>query len=114
MSVRSRRLFTTAAPANANTLLYTVPSGRTAVVRTLVLVGQSTTLGASATLLLNGTSAANNGLERGLVFSATETKYRDHWLCLNPGDTLRLSVAASPGSGVLVHGFGALLLGEPV
>lgn len=123
MAVRSRRLWGPIAQTGPGTpLLYTVPAGRTAVVRTVTFYKYGDATGTPAGLLLNGTTQdhcifradivpsrsafvlAQNGLN-----SVSVTPMWDS-IELNPGDDLYLWCTSNT---LVCAGFGSLLLGEP-
>lgn len=105
MTVRSTRLFgpTTVTPLTTSVLV-TVPSGRTAIVRGLLV---SATGAATTTVLVTINTLA---WWRGSIpiNSSSSLPY----LVLNPGDVLRLQNTDAVGT-VTVTGAGSLLLGEP-
>lgn len=112
MAVRSRRLFGPAnVPSGAATALYTVPSGRTAVVRSLVVANTSLTVAGSGSFRINGTTS---GFTWWWIPSIAvgDTWSADVVLILNPLDVLYFR--QDTGANALrVTGGGSLLLGEP-
>lgn len=110
-NVRSQRIVgPVVVAASAATTVYTVPVGRTLVVRQMVVVNQSSTLAGSFHILLNGTSSSNNGLWKGVTLAAGARFTDAGWYAFNPGDFLRVSNGATPVNFFL---FGSLLDGAP-
>lgn len=123
MAVRSRRLWgPTAVSGAATALLYTVPSGRTAVVRTVTFYKYGDATPTPAGLLLNGTGQNDCIFRADIIqsrstFAATQNtvasaSYGPMWdsIELNPGDQLYLWCTSNT---LVCAGFGSLLLGEP-
>lgn len=110
MTVRSRRFAQLVDPGDDTfRTLYTVPSGRTAVVRCLEACNQ-----ASAARII--TIAINVGSTGRILsqktISANDVYVWPGYLVLNPADALLVRVQA--GTNSIVWGaFGTLLLGEP-
>lgn len=94
---------------NATLVLYTVPAGRTAIVRTITVVNGSASTAGTFRMGIGSTSSGARILE-GQALAPGETFIWDHWLALDPLDTL---VGVSVGVSLRVTGFGALLLGAP-
>lgn len=110
MAVRSRRVLGPESHTSASsTLLYTVPSGRTLVIRTVTLTYNGAG-GAAWRLCVNG-AATTDAIRRG-TFAAAGEMVLEAWLALNPGDELRLA-GITAGHTINVAVFGALLEGEP-
>lgn len=110
MAVRSRRFLGAQAIPVAVTALYTVPAGRTLVVRTLRVVNTHTVNTYTFSLwwptsAVGSTQFQTVALGPGLTWTNTD------WCVLNPGDVL---YGQSSNTGVKISGYGALLLGEPV
>lgn len=109
-AVRSRRLWgPLQATQGGPTIVYTVPAGRTAVVRALIVCNVNTVVGEARLFLVNGPVA--NGRVWNKVMGERETVVI-HDIVLNPGDELRLT-SNTPGGVVTFAGYGSLLLGEP-
>ena len=109
MAVRSRRL---AGPVtlstSSETTIYTVPSGRTAIVR-LIALADTGAGGCTVGLSINPGSGAAR-FARSLAVPASGSITFTAPLILNPGDVLSgRSVTDTCGCWV----FGSLLLGEP-
>lgn len=108
MAVRSRRLFGPTVITNALAAIYTVPAGRTAIVRTTWIYNQNVAT-QNVRMTVNGTAVsdsignfevpAGRGLQLGVE------------LVLNPGDVLR--AVASLNGAISVTMVGSLLLGAP-
>lgn len=92
--------------ASAN--LYTVPAGRTAIVRTITLYNRG---GGTARVLLtlNGSTGAEAVWGPTLLTQTTE--HFNGSLVMDPGDELR--AICTVATSIAVAGFGSLLLGEP-
>lgn len=106
MAVRSKRLFGPLTVTTANTLAYTCPAGRTALLKWL---SAANVAALGATLIsgyINGTlggqlvlqQAVPNGLDLQLPL----------WIVLHPGDIFRLKAGQA---SLIVSGFGAELEG---
>lgn len=109
--VRSRRVVGPIVVVGVNVVLYTVPAGRTLIIRSIWCDNTSAVNG-EVELFLNGVNPANS-IFRAPVNSHV-TLQVDNWLALSPGDTLRaLSRSAAVVPNINVTIFGALLLGEP-
>lgn len=110
MAVRSRRLWgPTNMGTNATVTLYSVPAGRTAVIRTITVANGSATTAGTIRFGINSSSSTARILE-GQAVPLGDTFIWDHWLALDPGDDL---IGVSVGVSLRCTGFGALLLGEP-
>lgn len=98
--------------------VYTVPSGRVAVVRGLVLTnGQSGSNYGPAKLSLNGAAGTYTDHCVWAVPSlSTMTTYSfPTQMVLSPGDHIELQLAnVSPAVNLTVTGFGSLLVGAPI
>lgn len=108
MAVRSRRLTGPALLSTTTSLIYTVPSGRTLILRTVQVYNGSATLEAELRLFINGTTSVNRALKHLLAVETTAT-LTPYWI-LNPGDTLW---AQGSQSTIRMTTFGSLLLGAP-
>jgi len=109
MAVRSRRFFgPVALVAGTVTLLYTVPSDRTAIFRSVPMANYGAAA-AVCQLRVNGTAATNDVFIGSIPTVATVGQ--NGALVLGPGDTLNAVSAA--GSTIVVSGFGSLLDGVP-
>lgn len=110
MAVRSRRLF---GPLIVNvtvaTTIYTVPAGRTAIIRALYIWNRSDLTNAVGRLHINGSSSSLRILD--LTMAVDETRVYEN-IVLDPGDTLVWTNPGVAGAYVLA-GFGSLLLGAP-
>lgn len=96
--------FVAVTPAAANTVYYTVPIGKIAVVRSMT-VGWNTTGGAGGTLFV--LLPFSNGY-LWVVPLAITTLGSDRWegrVVLNPGETIRASTTASPVVFLTVSGY---------
>lgn len=112
MAVRSRRLWGPLGITTAvHTTLYTVPAGRTLIVRTICLTNYSATDTVTWNLLVGGASANRTlfGVQS-LAPGASITK--EVWFALNPGEQLGVTTAGT-NPRLTTLGFGSLLLGEP-
>lgn len=109
MAVRSRRFFGPTEVVGASAaLLYTVPAGRTAILR-LILV---TMIGAgTGSVVLRVNSSTGNPIWVQASGGVTVTLSVPGVIVLNPGDELRCNVPATMSAWWT--GFGTLLLGEP-
>lgn len=108
MAVRSKRILGPTQLSTSLTTVYTVPSGRTAIVRTAYIYNQHST-DVSVLLTINGTGVADR-LGNFLVPAARQIVLPAE-LVLNPGDVLRASASVSSVAELTL--FGSLLLGEP-
>lgn len=90
-------------------MTYTVPVGRTAVVRSITLSSNATVAG--EVKIYVGAASTPTLIWVGQVPPKT-TVILDHWMALLPGDTLRGKVVTGQ-QNVTMAVFGALLLGEP-
>lgn len=110
MAVRARRIFgPTQIAASGSATLYTVPSGRTAIVRFCQATNaHATTLGSLGLYL--GSVADENRLHIFVMQGGTTSGNAS--LTLNPGDVL-LAAASAAGGPFTVWGFGSLLDGAP-
>lgn len=109
MAVRSARLFGPTALNSTWLTVYTVPSGRTAIIRTLTLANTDTATQGTLVIGVNGTDHDDRLFT--IVMPAGTTQRIDSFLVLNPGDTLRAIRQTS--TEMCLAGFGALLLGAP-
>lgn len=107
MTVRSLKLFGPATVTGTVAVLYTVPTGVTAVLKDLwVWPNLATVTGLD--LFVNGTGAAQH-IAHVMLANNGDARLTGLFLCLEPGDTLR---AATSGSGnATVLGSGAKLAG---
>lgn len=111
MAVRSRRLFGgQRLTVGAIQTIYTVPSGRTAILRKITLTNSSDTVAQPVTLRINGTTGGTLLFED-LVPGQTTVTLED--VVLNPGDILRGRSNLTGTTGIDIFGFGSLLEGEP-
>lgn len=114
MAVRSRRLF---GPASSGAgaggaVIYTVPAGRTAIIRTLQLHNNSAVGATIAALNLNNPGVATF-FWRPEPLGALGSVFYPGTMILMPGDVL--SFRADPVTATCVAlGFGTLLLGSPI
>lgn len=108
MAVRSRRLFGPTSLPTTPGILYTVPAGRTAILRSCRLTNRLLTNEPFA-LFVNGT-LTSTAVFLGTIPGQTSVEAFDE-LVLNPGDVLRGSTVLA-NAGVAI-GSGSLLLGEP-
>lgn len=109
--VRSRRIFgPTIINVAAGTLLYTVPAGRTLVVRTTSLINPTGTA-RSCALSVNGTAPLGDRFLGLVAVGADATVTLDHWYAFDPGDEIWGQVTVA--SQIQVAMWGALLLGSP-
>lgn len=106
MAVRSKRILGPVALPAAAAGIYTVPAGRTLVVRTVTFFNNT---GAAQICRLSTTASAANSVAYANVLAATPAIF-EHWMAFNPGDTI---FGFSTAGTAVVHIFGALLLGEP-
>jgi hypothetical protein len=111
VSVRSRRVLgPQQVLAGGTDATYTVPSGRTLVVRSLVVASNATAAGEFKWFVGAATTPT-------LIWVATvgakATLVADWWMALDPGDVLRCKVVTGQ-QNVTVSVFGALLFGAPV
>lgn len=110
-TVRSRRLY---GPVHATTggatLVYTVPAGRTAVVRSMVLVNLGTVTSEGRVFLVNGPVA--NGRVYNVNLDAKEAVFVQD-LVFNPGDEVRITSNTTGGGPIGFALYGSLLDGEP-
>lgn len=113
VAVRSRRLFGPSAAGSAGVPLaiYTVPAGRTAIVRSLFVAKTSTASDGNFTLRLNG-SSSGFGLYATVALAGVMTWILPDELVLNPGDVL-WTVFTGATNVVRVSAFGSLLEGAP-
>lgn len=109
MSVRARRFVGPTLIAAAGTNLYTVPTGRTLIIRAL-WVQNASAVATQVRIGINGIAAAQQ-IQNGLVLGANGTSAVTTPIILNPGDQLWFSLSAA--ATVYVTGFGSLLLGAP-
>jgi hypothetical protein len=108
MTVRSRRIFGPTAVTSATAVsLYTVPAGRTAVFR-LIMIVMTSGAGGNVALRINS-STGNNVFFATITVGAPAEVLND--LVLNPGDVLWAVIPAS--HTVTFTGCGSLLDGEP-
>lgn len=109
--VRSRRLY---GPVHATTggpsLVYTVPSGRTAVVRSMVIVNNGTVTSEARVLLVNGPVA--NGRVYNVELLAKGSVFVQD-LVFNPGDEVRITSNTVGGGPIAFALYGSLLDGAP-
>lgn len=109
MPVRSRRFFgPVALVAATNTDLYTVPSGRTAIIHAITMINVGTGPTPLQLRLNGGTSAENIFYVLAGPVGSLDLLDR---IILNPGDVL--SGRSGAASSWVVSGFGSLLDGEP-
>lgn len=96
-------------PAGGLTI-YTVPEGRTMIVKDVVLTNNT---GASSTLTLQfRTANVSVGMLRGVVADADRLASSGRFIVGGPGDQLKIVSSVSAGTvGWSVHG--SLLLGAP-
>lgn len=106
--VRSRRFFGPILVAASPQLLYTVPAGRTAVLKTLSLSAPAVAV-PNYSLRVNGVAGANQ-LYGGAVAAGLSVLLFD-LVVLNPGDTLHVVTASL--NLLVIAGFGSLLDGSP-
>jgi len=109
VAVRSKRL-TDSITCNAGTTtnVFTVPSGRTAIVRSIA-VNSSAATGATVAFLLDTGAGAVN-FQRAIAIPAAGSILYTGPLVFNPGDVFSVNVATTNCRVML---FGTLLLGEP-
>lgn len=111
MSVRSRRLWGPVRVIGGGFQpIFTVPLGRTAIIRTLYISNPSDTADWPISLRIP-TAASPGVLFQGVVDGFTPIILTD--IILNPGDQLSGRSNAVGTPGIDTYGFGALLLGEP-
>lgn len=110
--VRSARVAGPITPLTGTaTVVYTVPSGRTLIVRGLVIANVSGTVDATVQVRVNGTTSGF-GLWQGLSILRNETWVAPAYIVLNPGDVLY--VRQDTGVNFIkVWLFGSLLDGAP-
>jgi len=93
---------------NVDSVLYTVPSGETAILRSIRIV--NTNSGSSATVKLRKTTSAGTIWKQVVIPAATE--HRDEtWTCFVDGDTIRGRVVENLGATVIITISGAELEG---
>lgn len=108
MAVRSRRVAGPTTLATSSGVIYTVPAGRTLIVRSITLYNRGAN-STSSLVMINGTTGAECIW---LVSLATQTSTSFVVpLVLNPGDVLRAHTTQATHVAMTV--FGSLLLGEP-
>lgn len=103
MAVRSRRVNNTVAVGTGATAVYTVPAGRTLIVRNALFVNQS---GAAITcaIIVNGNFIWRSGV-------APDSTTGPPFMVFNPGDVITVTkTGANPCYFTM---FGTLLWGEP-
>lgn len=106
MSVRSRPLAVgLVAPVQPATVSFTVPAGRTAIIRTSVLFN-----GLAAVNVLSVSAVTSVGNQTLYIeqLGTLEVKRFGDWYALGPGDSMRVQGTVAGGQLAL---FGALLLG---
>lgn len=110
MAVRSRILAGPFDLPTGLTLLYEVPAGRTAIVRTIALVNNT---GATRTPILYVDHDGSGALPfwRGSMPTLTSLAV-EYWMALDPGAQISSTGGLTAGN-VHFTMFGALLLGEP-
>lgn len=110
MTVRSKTLAgpTLITGNNVDTTVYTVPSGATAVLRSIRLVNTSS--GASATVKLRTTSSSGTIFKQVAIPLASEHR-DDTWTCFGPGTDIRARVVENIGNVVTITISGAELDG---
>lgn len=110
MAVRSARLFSLAVTSTSFTTAYTVPTGKTIILRTLWVVNESLTAASTFGMRVNvGPGAQTFVLEEPIP--AKGRYVSDHWLAFDEGDVLSVRIALAGGANLMVWGFGALLDG---
>lgn len=108
--VRSRRLAGPLLLSSADASVYVVPSGRTAVVRTILLHNtHSATV--NVFLSLNATATVAASFLTALAIPVNTTVKLESWMALDPGDEIRS--LAGTNNVVRATLFGALLDGVP-
>lgn len=103
MAVRSRRVAPTVAVGTGATAVYTVPAGRTLILRNSLFVNQSAAA-ITCAMIVNG-----NFVWRSVV--AADATVGPPFMVLNPGDVL--TVTKTGANPCYFTAFGTLLLGEP-
>lgn len=109
MAVRSRRILGAQAIPTALTALYTVPAGRTFILRTLRVVNTHT-INTYTFSLWWPTSAVGSTQYQTKSLGPGETWTDETWVVLNPGDII---YGQSANTGVKISAYGALLFGAP-
>lgn len=112
MAVRSRRLWGPRQTLLSTTeALYTVPAGRTLVLRHLIVANHSASVNALFTLLCNGITSTSFGFWKATTLTPNQNLSLPVWWAFNPGDVLYIQTG--PGAHVMSIGFGSLLDGVP-
>lgn len=112
MAVRSRRLvLTRIVTANVFTSVYTVPTDRTAVVRSILLQNQGAANSTVDVRILKGGTAGTYRIISGLVQVPHQRDNFEEWHVLEEGDQLEVRASATNSTNVWISG--ALLLGDP-
>lgn len=109
MAVVSRRIFGPALVPAVTGVIYTVPAGRTAIIRGLYLRSNSTTVAQNVNLYIGAASGGTCIWSQSVPVHPYATALPAE-IILNPGDVLR---GDSVLGSVVVAGFGSLLLGAP-
>lgn len=118
MAVRSRRLWGPVAVPNSNawTALYTVPAGRVAVVRGLVVTNANASAVLDVAIAANGVSGqrVNQTLWATAGMAAYSAFALPVEVCLDPADYLEGKLAYQAAAvNIVIFGFGTLLDGAP-
>lgn len=92
--------------------VYTVPAGRTAVIRTMTVTNTSSSDDGNFAVRVNGTSSGF-GLFENVDLPAFQTWVQPEEICLDPGDVLYMLPRNVATNVFRTFGFGSLLLGAP-
>ena len=101
MAVRSKRLAGPTALAAGSNLLYTCPSGETALVKFVTIVNAGA-VGRAVTIYVGSAVAAHAVYSTALAVGASQTL--DWFLVLHPGEELRAAPSAATDVVVSVSG----------
>jgi hypothetical protein len=112
VSVFARRLIGPVVLNSADTLIYTVPAGRTAVIRHISVFNGDAS-GHALRLRATGSGAGTIIMFSPVIGSNAELQVETH-IYLNPGDALYCGMPGNASAGSCVTFFGALLVGAPV
>lgn len=111
MTVRSRLIASGTVAPQTTTTVYTVPTDRTLVIRSVVI----STVSANISGARVATTSVSSGVWQWVPAMVHPFSYwMDHWIALNPGLDVRVrNDQAAGGGNISYHIFGALLMGEP-
>lgn len=111
MAVRSKLLWGPVGlnPNNVDAVLYTVPSGETALIKGLRIVNTSS--GSSATVKLRSGTSSSTIFKQVVIPAGTE-HIDDSWTCFPAGTVIRGRIVENIGSVVIITASGAELEGE--